>query len=86
MYGSYLCVSMSSVVAGRRLSPGWGWSSGPAPVSSGPYKHDPLLICDGRMAALGLGSVTADHIWSPSLVLPGSYSADFYVGSKTLGN
>ena len=31
---------------------------------SGPYKHDPPLICDGRMAAPGLGSVTEDHILS----------------------
>ena len=57
---------------------------GLAPVVSGPSKHDPPLICDGRMAAVGLGSVTEDHIlyWSPSPVLPGSYSVDFYAESK----
>ena len=63
---------------------------GLAPVSSGPYKHDPPLICDGRMAAPGLGSVTADHILSqvtghPVLSYLAHTVQTFMLRVKTLG-
>ena len=57
---------------------------------SGPYKHDPPLICDGRMAAPGLGSVTADHILSldsghPVLSYLAHTVQTFMLRVKTLG-